>query len=228
VPEYSHLLIPTRHQFCPPPGPVMDFLNGVVALGVVGANPAVNFVSCKRVASQVRHGRNPFTGEVLTIRTPSRSASIHRSLSSIKDIAGVAEGTPEFNVDVSGRTRPRVPPLEIAFAKAYHLAVRCCVRSRLVSTSDLHEESKRRRGTVAFGEDCSANDSLGLYTHPETLELIEVPGAGCARFWIEFELGKNLFPKIEDGNLAILNPQLLALASKCFNAKFVQGCLWSA
>jgi hypothetical protein len=98
----------------------------------------------------------------------------------------------------------------------------------LVSTNNLHEESKGKRKAIAFGQDCCADDSMGLYSHPDSLEVIAVPQGGCARFWIEFELGKSLFPKIQDGNLAILNPQLTELAFRSFGVKFVQGCLWSA
>jgi hypothetical protein len=53
--------------------------------------------------------------------------------------------------------------------------------------------------------------------------VIEVPNAGSARFWIEFEFGKFIYPKIEK-RLEILSPLLVETAEECFQAEFVQGC----
>ena len=58
------------------------------------------------------------------------------------------------------------------------------------------------------------------------LEVIKVPGAGCARFWIEFALGKFLFPEIQGDNLELLNPAIAGEAEQIFGAEFVQGCHW--
>jgi hypothetical protein len=41
-----------------------------------------------------------------------------------------------------------------------------------------------------FGEACAVESKNGIYSHPWTGEVIEVPDAGCVRFWIELEFGK--------------------------------------
>ncbi len=92
--------------------------------------------------------------------------------------------------------------------------------------SDLHEEAESSRKPIPFGDECDESDSLGVFTHPHTLEVIEVPGAGCARFWIEFELGKFLFPELADGDTAILHPAVVGLASENFGVEFIQGFMW--
>jgi hypothetical protein len=207
---------------------VAIFLGQMVDLGVVGVSPAIEFATIKRVVPQVRRGRNPFTGEVIEIRAPSRCPTNHHNLKDANEVAELATGVAEFDACVSGKAQPQFPPLEIDFGVPYHLSVRCRVRSQLVSTSQFHGKSWGGRKIVGFGQDCTTADSLGVYTHPETLETILVPGAGCARIWIEFELGKCLFPRIENGNLAILNCRIVELARESFGTEFAQGCYWSA
>ena len=146
----------------------------------------------------------------------------------IAEIEEMAKDYPEFGVIVSASGRPRLPPLSIDFADDYNVAVSCHVRSKSVSTSDLHDEKPTNRKAVRFGEECSPKVRAGLYSHPETLDVIEVPKAGCARFWVKFELGKFLFPKIQGSDLEILNPKVVTLATECFGQEFVQGCYWGA
>jgi hypothetical protein len=47
--------------------------------------------------------------------------------------------------------------------------------------------------------------------------------AGCARFWIEFEFGKFIYPRVAD-NLEVMSPAIVSEAEKCFRTKFAQGC----
>ena len=119
-----------------------------------------------------------------------------------------------------------MPPLSVDLDKAYHVGVTCFVSSQFRSTSDLHEESKSGRQAIAYGEPCGGEGSDGLFSHPSNLKLIVVPRAGRARFWVQFELGKFLFPKINDDSLEILHPQIAADAEHIFGVKFVQGCHW--
>jgi hypothetical protein len=58
------------------------------------------------------------------------------------------------------------------------------------------------------------------------MEVIEVAGAGCARFWVEFELGKSLFPPFDRGDLEFLDPGIVAGAERLFGVGFAQGCHW--
>jgi hypothetical protein len=218
-------LIPTDPHFRPNLEGIADFLEGAIELGVV-PHASVSFNPVKRVRARIFRGRNPFTGETLVFRAPTRMAVQTKVLKRTEQILPAARGVAEFDVRASGVGLPRTPPVPIDFSKPYTVDVGCCVRSRLVSLSDLHEESGSKRKRVPFGERCKKGDSIGLYSNPKTLEVIEVPGAGCGRFWIEFELGKFLFPKIKRGNLRILNPRITKLAERCFVQEFLQGCSW--
>jgi hypothetical protein len=178
------------------------------------------------VRQQTIRGRNPFTGHKLVFLGSTRMLEKPKALKSTKEIVPAAKSVSEFNVEASRVGLPMTPPLPIDFSKPYSIQITCCVRSRAVSLSDLHEESGSKRKRLPFDEDCNKWVQSGLFTHPHTLQVIEVPQAGRARFWIEFKLGKFLFPKIRGGNLRILNPRIAKLAVQCFGLKFVQGCRW--
>jgi len=80
-----------------------------------------------------------------------------------------------------------------------------------------------RVSAVRFGEEFDLGDRTGYFTHPDAEETIEVPNAGCAHYWIAFELGKFLFPMFRDG-LAALDPRIVHLATECFGDEFAEGC----
>jgi len=75
-------------------------------------------------------------------------------------------------------------------------------------------------------EDYTDKENIGAFINPNSGQSITIPGAGCARFWIAFEHGKNLCPIIEGSNLNVLAPGVQQLAMKCFNVEFIQGCWW--
>src|SRR5207245_383105 len=105
--------------------------------------------------------------------------------------------------------------------------VHCCLRQEVVSTSEWHNEVPVKRQVEFFSRPCSSKNRLGIFHSPKTLKVIEVPKAGCARFWIEFEYGKMLFPRIED-SLDLIEPRIVQAAQSDFEIKFVQGCHWCA
>lgn len=146
-----------------------------------------------------------------------------QDLTEFADVAKNAMKLIDYDVQIVGQGPPRVPPLPVVFDKCYHLAITCSVRSQLVSTSDVYA-GITPQGVVKFDEDCGVDDHIGFFVNPHTFQLIQVPHAGCSRFWIKFELGKFLFPEILNDNLAILNPQVARLASDHFRIPFVQGC----
>ena len=73
-----------------------------------------------------------------------------------------------------------------------------------------------------FGKPCGKQSRTALFRHPLTGALIEVANASCARFWVEFEFGKWLLPKIDD-SLNILDPAITDLTDQCFGLAFAQG-----
>jgi hypothetical protein len=70
---------------------------------------------------------------------------------------------------------------------------------------------------------CKNAAENGIFPNAWTGDVIEVTDAGCARFWIEFEFGKFIYPKLTD-NLEVMSPALVLGAEKCFRTKFAQGC----
>ena len=70
---------------------------------------------------------------------------------------------------------------------------------------------------------CKDSIRMGVFPNPWTGGVIEVADAGCARFWIEFEFGKFIYPKITD-NLEVINPKIVSAGEECFGTKFAQGC----
>jgi hypothetical protein len=77
---------------------------------------------------------------------------------------------------------------------------------------------------MRFRQPMLGPNSMGIFSNPDTLEMIKVPGAGCSRFWIEFRYGK-VFPNIED-NLNLLHPTVVTTAEETFGTMFAQGCRW--
>ena len=223
--SYSHLLIPADDEFRPKGQAIAEFLKRAIELGVI-PRPKLAFYRVNRVQPQAVRARNPFTGERFVLRSPTRLPAKPKELKNTSEIPLAVKGAREFNVQAYGTGVPRITAIAICFSKPYSITVTACVRSRPVSLSDLHEESGSKRKREPFDEDCDKRVLSGLFTHPNTLKVIEVRRAGRGRFWIEFELGKFLFPKIRGGNLSILNPRITKLAKHCFGIDFLQGCSW--
>ena len=148
----------------------------------------------------------------------------------LKDLAAVPAALKRLNdyiATVSGKGPPKLPAFEFEYKGVYDFLVHCWLRAEVVSTSDWHDEGPVTQEVEFFGQPCSPNNRLGIFHNPNTLEVIQVQGAGCARFWIEFEYGKMLFPPIED-RLDLIEPAIVEVAERDFGIKFVQGCHWCA
>jgi len=219
MPEYTHTLIPDRVGFTPDPKQVGAFLASLVSIGAAPLKPAI---TVSRLSGEVRSFVNPFTGKTETY--PTRKAD------KVKDLSGVPavlRGLDDYNVTLAGKGPPKLRALEFDFKGPYDFLVHSCLRAEVVSTSDWHDEVPIKRKVEFFGRPCSSKDRLGIFHNPNTLEVIEVPKAGCARFWIEFEYGKMLFPPIAD-RLELIEPSIIHTAEKEFGSKFEQGCHWCA
>jgi hypothetical protein len=219
MPEYSHTLIPDRVDFAPKPEQVRAFLDSLVSLGAAPLKPNV---AVAKLSGEGRSVVNPFTGKtekfpMWKIVKVTDNASIPKTL----------RGLDDYSVRLSGKGPPKLPPFEFELKIKYDFLVHCSLRAEVVSTSDCHDEFAFKRKVAFFGQPCSAKDRLGVFHNPKTGKVIEVPKAGCARFWVEFEFGKMLFPDIEN-RLDIIEPSILEVAEKEFGITFVQGCHWGA
>jgi hypothetical protein len=213
--QYRHLLIPEFADFAPLPQQIAAFFDGLVNLNSAPLNPDIRVA---KLSGKLRTGSDPLTGEKLSI--PVRDFS---SLGGISDITERLVGLDDYSVEMSGQGPAKLPPFALytsagsearEFRGTYSYEVRCCLRAEVVSTCE----------DPPFGTPCRLEKRNGTFHRPNSGAIIKVPNAACARFWIEFQFGKWLIPKI-DRSLSLLEPSILANAIEHFMTDFVQGCI---
>jgi hypothetical protein len=219
MPEYTHTLIPDRPEFVPEPEQVAAFFSSLVSIGAAPLTPT--FIVYKP-SGALRTFKNPFTG-----KTESFAMREADKLLDLGAVPRALKALDDYEVTVAGKGPPERPAFQFDFNGTYDFLVRCCLRAVVVSTSDWHDEVPIQRRVEFFARPCSPKDRLGVYVHPNKLTIIEVPNAGCARFWIEFEFGKMLFPAIED-RLDLIERRIVEIAESDLGATFTQGCRWCA
>ena len=224
--EYTHVLIPNRVDFVPDTADVGAFLASLISIGAAPLNPTI---AISKLTGEVQTFTNPFTLEL-----DSRRIWTGECLNEIADTRAKLQGLDDYNVSLNGMGPPALPAFVFDFKDAYAFSVRCCLRAEIVSTSDWHDDfvigqkkGLSERKVEFFGRPCRPTDRLGLYHNPTNMEIIEVPNAGCARFWVEIEFGKMLFPRIES-RLDVIEPKIVEAAEKVFGIGFLQGCHWCA
>lgn len=218
VEQYVHTLIPQNAQFWPKPEQVSRFVDGLTLLG---AAPLTAELKILKPSGRVRSFTDPLTGEMRTI--PSKEII---ALDNAANLGRVISTLDQYVLAIEGQGPPTVPafPLYVngaLFADTYGFSVHCCVEAEPVSMSDLGDE-ETGCDELFFGKPYRKQSGPALFRHPRTSVLIEVANAGCARFWVEFEFGKWLPPKIDD-SLNILDPAITDLANQCFGLAFAQG-----
>lgn len=246
---YKHTLIPDQADYTPHAGRVRDFIGALSELGATPMDPVLQLISdaeriswldgkpsitpfalaeVRRATTRLmpgRQGRNPLTGEMVFV--PQRYYTV---LSDLGALPLQVEGLDQYEFEVSGIGPPKLSLFEfnlgrVPFESPFEFRWRCCLRREIVSTSDYHGDQPGGRESLAFDQPVDKIRHTGYFSNPETLETITVPSAGCARFRVEFALGKGLFPKIREG-LDLLNPLVLAEANRIFGVSFAQGCWW--
>ncbi len=211
--QYVHTLIAADSAFVPEPLQLADFFDGLVT--------AFHFhlKSGARVAKptgRLRTALNPLTGE-----TWSSPVSDQIRTATFAEIPAAVDGLVRYCVLASGEWTPESRPMVLLtpdgrpYQNNYLCEVSCNLRPDPVSTSCW-------KHAPPFGEACAAEVATGIFSHPWTGEMIEIPDAGCARFWIEFEFGKFLLPEMA-GGLNVLSPPIVAKTEECFETRFVQG-----
>ena len=217
--EYTHTLISEKVNFVPDPSQVETFLGTLTSLGAAPLQPTI---TVGQLSGKVNTFKNPFTGE--TTAFPQWKG---KQLKNLSQLTAALRDLDDYNVYLAGKGPPKVPAFTFQFKGPYGFSVHCSLRANVVSMSDWHGDVRIKRKVKFFGEPCNPKARMGVFTHPETLQAIEVPNAGCARFWIEFEFGKMLFPKIKD-KLDLFAPSIVKAAQESFGIGFVQGCHWDA
>jgi hypothetical protein len=219
MPEYSHLLIPDRFDYIPRPNQIVLFFSSLFKIGGAPHNASFKMIV---PSGQKREVKNPFTGQ-----SESWPVCNHTEFNSVDQISSAISELQDYRVVMSGKGPPAIHPLKFNFSGQYDFCVYCHVRPEIVSMSNWHGDNQSELEVTYFGEPCSQDNTIAIYTHPNTFEKIEVSNAGFARFWIEFEFGKSLFPDIHD-SLDLLAQPIVESANKSFGIQFIQGCHWCA
>jgi hypothetical protein len=216
--RYMQMLIPTSPEFVPTPAQVQAFLAAVVKRGVI---PEPSEIVASTPSTKTRKVRNRVTGEIVEL--PLKDQHLLPNVDAVA--AAVAEVT-DYYASASGMGRPANPPMPLDVEEPYYMGVWCRVSPVLRSTSDLHDESDAPFEVPFHGTPCESVLDTGYFSNPHTLEIIKVPHAGCAKFWIEFRLGKSLFPAFTEDGVDFLDPEIVAAAKRVFGVAFVQGFQW--
>jgi hypothetical protein len=223
--SYGHTLIPRSSHAVPTAAQVEQFVNWILAAGVVPANPQPHLA----IIRGYQDIPNPFTGAVFRmLKKESRPIDPNQ-------IAHAVASLSDYEISLGAGGVPKLPPLPLPAdaPREYHVEMTIVVSSWLRSTSDTYNGFDLPLVDVPqFGEPISAASSksasdVGYFSNMHTGTLIEVAGAGAARFTIEFELGKFLFPPLTD-HLELLAPEIVRQAEQTFATQFAQGLHWGA
>jgi hypothetical protein len=234
--RYRHILIPKSAKFVPPVESVVRFLERVREEVPKKKTEFTAFLQDRDHPRAVRRGKNPLTGEEISYESPTSHA-----LEKLSNAVKLASTLRKFDVVMAADENEgidlAIPILEdlgaieeagwVRWTKPLFASFECSVRPEPVSMSDLHEESETDLEAVSFDEPCPDDGRPALYSNPETLEVLSVPGCGSARFWISVEFGKWIFPYFgSKGHLSFASREFLAIARESFDTDFAQGCNW--
>ena len=226
--QYIHTLISVDSEFSPDPAQVVSFFDELVSQFKFSPISGQRFLPGLVVAKpsgRLRWGTNPMSGEKISVPEWDRL-----NLERFEDIPALIEGSHHYTVVQSGQWVGKDRPVVffktdgVPYEENYICTVRCELRPEPVSTSAWDVEAgPNTRNVPTFGSACKNAVRDGIFPNPWNGHVIEVADAGCARFWIEFEFGKFIYPKIS-GDFDVLSSPIVSGAEQCFRTKFAQGC----
>jgi hypothetical protein len=245
--SYTHYLIAESKEYRPTPQSVGQFLDRVIQTHAIGDDYHIDCAGVVKVEPQFRKVRKFFTTKMEKIRTPPRKRSMREQVPTTSRAVALTEQEQEFDISVASTLPPTNPPLDIGCAddngtwqswtEPYHLRICCSVRKSpvrlcLFKPGDAPNAPLTNIAdfitniTPQFDEDCAEDEKDGLFVHPEAPDGIVIPNAGCGTFWVEFEYGKWLYPRLKDDSLALLNPVVIEWATEAFGTHFIEACSW--
>ncbi len=244
---YTHLLIPTSKICRPTAKSVSLFMEQIILTGSIGQDNHISFAKVAKVEPRFQEARNPFTGEILKMTVPSRRTEKAQRLSAASQIVVIAEQEQEYDVSITSELLPANRCLDVGVSNGgtwrpwktepFHLDIRCRVRGSVVRlcqfqpgdhpNAPFSDSAKMMDFTPRFDEDCTEDEQdRGLFIHPEAPNGIHIPKAGCGRFWVEFEYGNWVYPRMKNDSVAPLDPSVTRLAAEIFGTSFVEACSW--
>jgi hypothetical protein len=224
--QYIHTLIAVDSAFVPQSKQVAKFFEILTVTCNFRIISDTRFQPGLRVmkpSGRFRSGTS-FTGEPFSVPLFDQ-IKIER----IIDVTGAIEGLESYNVLASGEWTLKDRPLallttdRVPFEDSYLCEASCHVRPEPISTSCWNKFASPNGPSVPdFGEACKTESRIGIFSHPWTGKMIEVPDAAYSRFWIELEFGRWLLPKMAD-SLDVLSSVMVATIEECFGTRLVQG-----
>jgi|SRR5215472_784611 len=214
--QYRHLLIPDHPEFVPKSADVAAFLDDLVSLH---SAPLEATIRVGKLSGEFLTGTDPLTGNEISV--PRRE---FLKVEAISQISSQLAGVDDYITLMEGMGPPKLAPfslytikdsVECKYDEPYWYGISCNLRAEVVSTCE----------TPPFEIRCRPGTRLGIFRDPRTGATIQVADAGCARFWIEFEFGKWIFPRV-NGDLTLLHPSIVNLARNAFGRSFAQCCFW--
>jgi hypothetical protein len=224
--QYIHTLIAANSNYRPEPLQVAEFMNSLVeknGFDTASATASRRGIRVVKPSGNMRSYTSALTGE--TLQSPEFDVV---TLSSCREFATALVGLEHYNAIGSGEWTSGLEPIKLfttdeqPYTETYYTDVVCSFRPEAVSTSCVSYEVPYANEVTPFGEVSNAVTDVGVFSNPWNDERIDVPGAGRARFWIGFEFGKFLVPKIGD-SFELMAPAIVREAEDCFRTKFAQG-----
>lgn len=226
VEQYIHTLIPESAEYSPKSSQVVnciDCLMGSFNFRLVDAPHLMSSLRVLRPGDQVRSYTDPLTGERKSFAVPDVIA-----VGEAKDIPALIDPHRHWTVRACGEWSGDgsgvrlLDPEGAPFKQPYWCDVSFHLRPEPVSMSFWSGElPPPGKAHVPFGSPCEEAQAAS-FSNPWSGALIQVPGAGRARFWVEFEFGKFLLPA-ESNSLDLLAPDLVRAVADGFQVGFLQG-----
>jgi hypothetical protein len=211
--QYIHTLISVDSEFVPESAQVANFFSELVSQFKFSPISGQRFLPGLVVAKpsgRLRWGTNSSTGEKIPIPEWDR-LNIER----FEDVPAFIEGCKHYSVAQSGQWAGEDRPVAllktdgVPYEENYICTVRCELRPEVISTSAWNVEAgPNTRNVPTLGSVCKDAVRIGIFPNPWTGGVIEAADAGCARFWIEFEFGKFIYPKVTD-SLEVMSPAIV-------------------
>lgn len=221
--QYIHLLIPAEPSYTPEPAQVATFFAELLKFPNFRLKEG-RFQQGLRVlkpSGRSREISSPLTGESKKFPVPDTI-----KVNEPAEISAYLEGLAEFSVRAGGKWQlcSEMPiALYTMDNKPYRANYLCDVSCQLHPVPVSMSTSNGTRDVLDFGDPCGSEKRVGHFPNPWAEETIEVPNAGCSRFWIEFEFGKFVCPRVGE-NFDVLSPSVIGKAEECFQTIFAQGC----
>jgi hypothetical protein len=237
---YTHYLIPLAPEYRPEPQAVATFARGIIERGHTAKGATIALSPVLKGQPRVRQAYDTVSGITIDILGPSRRIERPLPMADTAQIAELAAHQAEYDLTITGEGVPAVAALAIGYVDEnqwkpancpYYHETSCRVRNHvvrlcvLVNEEDLHRPLDLANYRPRFGEDCSADERDGVFVHPEA-GAITIPNAGCGTFWIEFNYGKLVFPRLKNDSVDLLDDSVVNLAREAFDCDFVQACSW--